>query len=93
MVAAGNEDLVALQAIAAVTGRLGAGAQVGQGRAGVRLGQRHGAEETAFEHRLEEALLLLVTAEHFDQVRGAHGQHRVGRGADVGRLEVGKAGT
>ncbi|MNZ70271.1 hypothetical protein D3C78_886040 [compost metagenome] len=59
----------------------------------MRLGQAHGAEEAAVDHRLQEALLLLVAAERLDQVAGAHGQQRVGRGGDVGRLEVGEAGA
>jgi len=59
----------------------------------MRLGKRHGAEETALEHRLQEAPLLLLGTEGLDQVRGAHAQHRVGAGGDVGRLEVGEAGT
>ncbi|MNN39163.1 hypothetical protein D3C81_1531930 [compost metagenome] len=59
----------------------------------MRLGQAHGAEEAAIDHRLQEALLLLVAAECLDQVAGAHGQQRIGRGGDVGRLEVGEAGA
>ncbi len=56
------------------------------------LGQRHGAKKAPLDHRLQKALLLLVTAKTFDQVCGAHGQKRIGRGPDVGGLEVGKAG-
>ena len=92
VVAAGNEDLVALDPVAAVGVRFGAAADVGQRRAGVRLGQRHGAEEATFDHRLQEQAFLLVAAEGFDQVAGTHAQHRVGRGGDVGRLEVREAG-
>ncbi|MCY1444561.1 hypothetical protein D9M71_610390 [compost metagenome] len=57
------------------------------------LGQAHGAEEAALDHRLQEAALLLLAAERLDQVAGAHAQHRIGRGGDVGRLEVGEAGA
>ncbi len=56
------------------------------------FGQRHGAEEAAVDHRLQVTLFLLFGAEALDQVGGAHGQHRVGRGPGVGRLEVRKAG-
>ncbi len=56
------------------------------------LGQRHGAEEAAFDHWLQVALFLFLGAEALDQVGRAHGQHRVGRGPCVGRLEMGKAG-
>ncbi len=58
----------------------------------MRLGECHGAEEAALEHRLQEALPLLVGAEGLDQVRGAHAQHWVGAGGDVGRLEMREAG-
>jgi hypothetical protein len=48
VVTAGNEDLVAdLMRIGAVGVRRGAGGQVRQAGAGLRLGQRHGAEEAA----------------------------------------------
>ena len=52
------------------------------------LGQGHGAEEAPVDHWLQEALFLLLGAEAFDQVGGAHGQERVGRRGGVGRLEV-----
>ncbi len=84
MVAAGNEDLVAFQPIAAVAGRLGAGADIRQRGTGMGFGERHGAKEAPLDHRLQEALLLVVAAEGLDQVRRAHGQHRVGTGGDVG---------
>ena len=58
----------------------------------MRLGQRHGAEEAAIDDRLQVAGLLLIVAEGFDQVGHAHGQHRVGAGGDIGRLEMGEAG-
>ena len=92
LVAAGDEDFVALEPVAAVGVRLGAGADVRQRGAGVWLGQRHGAEETAVDDRLQVARLLLVAAEGLDQVGHAHGQHGVGAGGAVGRLEVGEAG-
>ncbi|MDT4813811.1 hypothetical protein FQZ97_468040 [compost metagenome] len=92
VIAAGDEDLVALDPVAAVGVRFGAGAQVRQRRAGVRLGQRHGAEEAALDHRLQEQALLLVGAEGFDQVAGAEAQRGVRGGGHVGGLEVRVAG-
>ncbi|MNG95613.1 hypothetical protein D3C79_546530 [compost metagenome] len=92
VVAAGNEDLVAFEPVAAVACWFGAGTDVGQRRAGVGFGQRHGAEVAALDHRLQEQALLLFSAEALDQVGRAHGQEWVGRGASVGGLEVGEAG-
>lgn len=92
VVAAGDEDLVALEPVGAVACGFGAGADVGQRRAGMGLGQGHGAEVAALDHRLQEQALLFVAAEALDQVGRAHGQERVGRGASVGGLEVGEAG-
>ncbi|CRM96126.1 hypothetical protein [Pseudomonas sp. 22 E 5] len=79
VVAAGDEDLVALEPIRAVGRKLGAGANIRQRRTGMRLGEGHGAEEAALDHRLQEALFLFLGAEAFDEVGGAHGQERVGR--------------
>ena len=56
------------------------------------LGQRHGAEEAAIDHRLQKAFLLLFATKVLDQVGGAHGQHGVGRRCRVGRLEMREAG-
>ncbi|MOA07607.1 hypothetical protein D3C78_1273140 [compost metagenome] len=56
------------------------------------FGQGHGAEVAAFDHRLQEQAFLFIATEALDQVGRAHGQERVGRGAGVGRLEVGEAG-
>ena len=92
VVAAGDEDLVALDPVAAVAGRFGAGADIRQRGAGVGFGQGHGAEEATVDHRLQKALFLLLATEALDQVGCAHGQEGVGGAADVGRLEVGEAG-
>ncbi len=92
VIAAGNENLVALEPVAAVTGRFGTGADIGQRRASVGFGQGHGAEVAAFDHRLQIQAFLFIAAEALDQVGRAHGQERVGRGAGVGRLKMGEAG-
>ncbi|MNS46734.1 hypothetical protein D3C72_792430 [compost metagenome] len=92
MIATGDEDLVALEAISAVGRRFRAGTNIRQRRARVGFGQGHGAEETAVDHRLQEAAFLLIGAEAFDQVRRAHGQERIRRRSRVGRLKVREAG-
>ncbi len=56
------------------------------------LGQGHGAEEAALDHRLQKAPLLLFGAEVFNEIRRAHGQERVRRRRGIGGLEMGKAG-
>src|SRR5207253_8467813 len=88
MIAAGDENLVALEPVGAIGCGFGASTDVRQRRACMGLGQCHGAEETPVDHRLQEALLLLIGAETFDQVRRAHGQERVGGRRCVGRLKM-----
>ena len=53
----------------------------------MRLRQRHGAEEAAFEHRRQVALFLLGRRVLGQQLGGTHGQQRVVGDRDVGRLE------
>jgi hypothetical protein len=65
----------------------GAGGDVRQAGTGLRLGQAHGAEEAAFQHRIDEALDLLRRAGLEQGVGVAHGQEGVGRRADVGGRE------
>ncbi|MNF49427.1 hypothetical protein D3C84_306980 [compost metagenome] len=92
MIATRDENLVALEAIGAVRRRFCAGTNIRQRRACVGFGQGHGAEEAAIDHRLQEAALLLFSAEALDQVRRAHGQERIRRRSRVGRLKVREAG-
>ncbi len=92
VVAGGDEDLVAADAVAAVRVRLGARGDVGQAGAGLRLGQRHGAEEAAGEQGLEVLLLLRGRAEAADHVGVADAEKGIARGRHVGALEERKAG-
>ena len=57
---AGDPHLRAEQPVGAVVAWLGPGEDVGQRRAGLRLGERHRAGEAAGEHRLDEAFDLLA---------------------------------
>ena len=90
VVAAGDPHLVAGQPVGAVVLRLGPGGDVGQRRAGLRLRQRHGAEPAALELRPHVGVDLLGAAVGEQQPGVAHGQERIGRRADVGRLEPGE---
>ena len=85
MLGAGDPHLRAEQPVGAVVSGFGAGGDVGQRRAGLRLRERHRAREAAGEHRLDEGVDLLVGAELGDQVGVGDGQHQVAGGADVGR--------
>jgi hypothetical protein len=87
VVPARDPHLGAEQPEAAVGLRLGPGADVGQRRTGSGLGQAHRAGEAAGEHRLHERPHLLRRTVREQQVRVRDGEERVGRGADVGRLE------
>ena len=90
VVAAGDPHLVAGQPVAAVVLGLGPRGDVGQRRAGLRLRQRHRAEPAALELRSHVGVDLLLAAVGEQQPRVAHGEERVGRRADVGRLEPGE---
>ncbi len=96
MLAGRDPHLVAAQAVLLAQRRfavvVGARGDVRQRRAGLRLGQAHGAEEAPFHLRLDEGLHLRRRAVREQQVGVADGQERIGTGADVGALEVGEAG-
>ena len=87
VIAAGDVDLVAEQAVAAIGLGFGAGAQVSQGGAGLGLGQAHGAEEAPGQHGGGIAFLLCLAAVGQDQVGGGDGEAGVALGTDVGTLE------
>ena len=57
------------------------------------LGQAHGAEEAALEHRGDVGGDLLVAAVRDEQAGIGHGEERIGRAACVGRLEPGHGGS
>ena len=92
VVATGDEDLLALEPVAAVAHRGGAAAQVGQARTGLRLGQRHGAEKAPAAQGLQVARTLLRAAEFLDHVGVGRRQAHIGRGGHVGAAEHRQAG-
>jgi hypothetical protein len=92
VVTAGNEDLVADDGIGAVHVRCGAGRDVRQAGAGLRLGQRHGAEEAPGQQRAEVFCPLHLAAEAMDDIGVGNGEEGIGGGADVGALEQGEGG-
>jgi hypothetical protein len=89
VIAAGDEDLVAVDAVGAVAGRGGAGGDVAEARAGLRLGEGHGAGPLAGVHAAHEGVAQEVVAEGLDEVGGAGGEAGVAVGAEVGGHEVG----
>ena len=87
MLAVGDEDLGAGDAVAAVALRFGARAQQGQVRAGLRLGQVHGASPLAGDHRADVALAQLGRAGGQQRLDGAVGQQRTQRERQVGGIQ------
>ena len=87
MLAVGDEDLGAGDAVAAVALRFGARAQQGQVRAGLRLGQVHGAGPLAGDHRADVALAQLGRAGGQQRLDGAVGQQRTKRERQVGGVQ------
>ena len=92
VVAAGDPHLAAEDPVGAVVGRDGAGEDVAEARPGVRLGERHRAEEAALQHRLDIALDLLGGAVGEQQSGVGDSEEGVRRGADVGGGEPRHAG-
>ena len=92
VVAAGDPHLVAGQPVGAVVLGLGPRGDVGQRRAGLRLGQAHGAEPAALQLGPDEGVDLLLAAVGEQQPSVAHREERIGRRADVRRLEPGEHG-
>ena len=76
VLAVGDEDFLALEAIGAVAGALGARAQCADVGAGLRLGQMHRSGPFAGDELAEVKPLELVAAMHVERVDCAHGQHR-----------------
>ncbi len=92
VLAAGGPHLGPLDRVAPFAERPGRGPHVGQRGSGVRLRQRHGAEEPAVQHRRHPQPALLVGAVGVDQVGGGDGQEGVTDGRGVGGLEVREGG-
>ncbi|MNO86140.1 Urease operon transcriptional activator [compost metagenome] len=87
MLTAGDEDLGAADAVAAIRLRLGAGADDAEVGAGVRLGQAHGAGPAAFVHRRQVGVAQLFAGVGVDRQAGAGGQRRIQGEAVVGGID------
>ena len=83
--AVGDEDLGALEAPGAVVGGLGLGFQRAHVRAGLRLGQVHGARPFAGDHPGQIGRLQLVRAMGGDRLHRALVEHGAQREGHVGR--------
>ena len=86
VVAVGDEDLGAEDAVGAVGAALGAGPERTQVRAGVRLGQIHGAGPLAGHHLGQVGAFQLVAALRLQRVDGAMGEQRAQAEGEVGRI-------
>ncbi len=87
VVAVGDEDLGAEEPVGPVGLRLGPGSHLGQVRAGLRLGQVHGAGPLAVDHARQVERLLLGRAGDQQGLDRAVGQQRAQREAQVGAVE------
>ena len=76
VLAVGDEDLLAVDAIAAVAGALGLGAQRADVGAGLRLGELHRAHPFAGDELRQIGALEFVGAVRGERLDRAHGQHR-----------------
>ena len=68
VVAAGDENFLTLDAVAAIAHGGGAGLEVAQTRSRLWLGQGHGPEKAATAQRLQVARFLQLAAEFLDHV-------------------------
>ena len=94
VLAIGDEDLRALDAIAAVGRALGAGAQRADVGAGLRLGELHGAGPFAGDELFEIDLLQLVAAMRIERLDRAKRQQRAEAEGDVRRApDLGAGGV
>ncbi|MNE44998.1 hypothetical protein D3C80_1392630 [compost metagenome] len=87
LLAAGDEDLVAGEPVAAIKLRLGARANQAQVGAGVRLGQAHHPGPLAAVQLGQVARLEFCAGVGGQLQAGASGQHRVQGEGQVGRVE------
>ena len=87
VVAGRDEDLAAADRIGAVRVGRGRRGDIGERRAGLRLGERHGAEPGAAQELRQVAPLLVLGAKAVDDVGVRDGEERVGRRGDVRALE------
>ena len=87
VLAGGDEDLGAIDAVAAVVLRRGAGLEQAQVGAAVGLGQAHGAGPAPVHQRLEEHLALPVVAMVQQRLHRAVGQQREVAPREVGGVD------
>ena len=86
VLAVGDEDFLAFDAIGAVGGALGAGAQRADVGAGLRLGELHGAGPFAGHHFLQINALELVAAVGVERIDRRDGQERADGKRHGGRV-------
>ena len=92
VLAVGDEDLLPGDAIAAVGGALGPGAQGADVGAGLRLGELHGAHPFARDELRQVGALELVAAVRHQRIDRRHGQQRAeaeGHGGRVPHFDAG----
>ena len=85
VVAVGDENLLAENAVAAIGLRLGAGADQRQVGAGLRLGQVHRAGPFAGDHLFQVDRLQLVAGADQQRLDSAGGEQRAERERQIGR--------
>ena len=93
VLAVGDEDFLAGDAVGAVACALGAGADRGEIRARLRLGEVHGRRPFAGDELVEIAAPQFVGAMPDQRLDGAHGQDRAdaeGHGGGVPHLDAGR---
>ncbi len=94
VVAISDEDFCARDAIGAVTGALGAGAQRADIRAGLRLGQLHGAGPFAGDQFFQVDLLQFLAAMGVERLDGGKREQRAEAEGDVrGAPDFGAGGV
>ena len=86
VLAIGDEDLLAGDAVAAVAGALGLGAQRADVGAGLRLGELHRAHPFAGDELGEIGALERIAAVGGERLDRAHGQHRADAERHRGRV-------
>jgi len=86
VLAVGDEDFLAGDAIRAVGGALGLGAQGADVRARLRLGELHGAHPFAGDELFEIGPLQFLRAIGVERFGRTHGQHRANAEGHRGRI-------
>ncbi|MNE71011.1 hypothetical protein D3C80_1668460 [compost metagenome] len=86
VLAIGDENLLPEHPVSAIVPGLGAAAHGGEVRAGLGLGEVHGAGPLAADHLGEVGVLEQVAAAQFDGLDGATGEHGAQAERDVGAV-------